>query len=175
MNDQPVTTTEIADLLHHIRTLTENPGAEPAARAEVLARKADLLARIGERRAQEWTCEHADQARQIAHHGGLAGMPPPAMSPAAWARPSSRARWMSSHPVNATPWPIRCAWHHRVDRLGPAVLRLEPFATPNTLPYVQHVASAFGYWRSRRHRCGYVVTSCSRRASILTGSARLAA
>lgn len=67
MNDQPVTVGEIADLLHRIRTLTDNPVTDPAERAQVLARKADLLARIADQRAGEWTCEHADQARQVAH------------------------------------------------------------------------------------------------------------
>jgi hypothetical protein len=66
MNDQPVTVVEIAELLHHIRHLTEHPTASPAGHAEVLAPKADLLTRIAEQRVDEWGCEHAEQARQIA-------------------------------------------------------------------------------------------------------------
>jgi hypothetical protein len=66
VHDQPVTIGEIANLLHGIRAITGNPTAEPAARAEVLARKADLLARIADERAQEWNCEHTEQAHQIA-------------------------------------------------------------------------------------------------------------
>jgi hypothetical protein len=67
MTDQPVTADEIADLLQHIRALSHPAAADPAARAELLARKADLLARIAEQRADQWTCQHADQARQVAH------------------------------------------------------------------------------------------------------------
>ena len=66
MHDQPVTIGEIADLLHCIRAITGNPTAEPAARAGVLARKAELLGRIADQRAQEWNCEHTEQAHQIA-------------------------------------------------------------------------------------------------------------
>ncbi|HKT05621.1 MAG TPA: hypothetical protein VJT31_39415 [Rugosimonospora sp.] len=46
MTDPPVTTSEIADLLHRIRELSDNPPGDPTKRAEVLAHKADLLARI---------------------------------------------------------------------------------------------------------------------------------
>jgi hypothetical protein len=66
MTDQPVTVGEIADLLHDIRALSFPSPADPAARAELLARKADLLARIAEQHADQWTCQHADQARQVA-------------------------------------------------------------------------------------------------------------
>jgi hypothetical protein len=66
MDDQPVTIGEIANLLHRIRTLSDNRTAEPGARAEVLARKADLLARITDQRAQGRNREHAEQAHQIA-------------------------------------------------------------------------------------------------------------
>jgi methyl-accepting chemotaxis protein len=68
MHDQPVTTTEIADLIHRIRLLAEDPHANPAERAEVLAAKADLLAQLAEQRAYEWTCEHAEQAHEIAEN-----------------------------------------------------------------------------------------------------------
>jgi hypothetical protein len=79
VHDQPVTIGEIANLLHGIRAITGNPTAEPAARAEVLARKADLLARIADQRAQEWNCEHTEQA----HHSP----PTPRPSPSRPARP----------------------------------------------------------------------------------------
>jgi hypothetical protein len=67
MTDPPVTTSEIANLLHRIRELSDTPTADPAERAEVLAGKADLLARLANQRADDWGCEHADQARQLAH------------------------------------------------------------------------------------------------------------
>ncbi len=67
MTDPPVTTSEIADLLHRIRALSDNPASDPTERAEVLVRKADLLARLATQRSDEWACEHADQARQLAH------------------------------------------------------------------------------------------------------------
>jgi hypothetical protein len=67
MTDPPVTTRETADLLHHIRSLSDNPTADPAERAETLARKADLLARLAGQRADEWDCEHATQADHLAH------------------------------------------------------------------------------------------------------------
>jgi hypothetical protein len=73
MTDPPVTTTEIAELLHHIRELSDNPTGNPTERARVLARKADLLARLATQRADEWTCEHADQARQLAHQAQILG------------------------------------------------------------------------------------------------------
>jgi hypothetical protein len=67
MTDPPVTTREIAELLHLIRELSDNPASDPTERADLLARKADLLARLAHQRANEWDCEHADQARQLAH------------------------------------------------------------------------------------------------------------
>lgn len=67
MTDPPVTTSEIADLLHRIRGLSDTPTTDPAERAKVLAHKADLLARLARHRADDWGCEHADQARQLAH------------------------------------------------------------------------------------------------------------
>jgi hypothetical protein len=67
MTNPPVTTREIADLLHRIRELADNPTSDPAERAEVLAHKADLIARLAHQHANEWDCEHADQARQLAH------------------------------------------------------------------------------------------------------------
>jgi hypothetical protein len=62
-----VTTTEIADLLHHLRRLSENRPADPRDQAAVLARKAELLARIADQHAQEWgPCDHTTQASEIA-------------------------------------------------------------------------------------------------------------
>jgi hypothetical protein len=60
MTDQPVTPHEIAALLRRIRSLSDNPAAAPAERAETLARKADLLARLAGQRADEQDSEHAD-------------------------------------------------------------------------------------------------------------------
>ena len=61
----PVTAAEIADLLAQLRTLGRPPH-DPAARAAVLAAKADLLARIADQHAHDWPCHHAAQARQVA-------------------------------------------------------------------------------------------------------------
>ena len=52
---EPVTAAEIADLLHRIRHLTEDRHASPTERAAVLARKAELLARIGNQPATAGT------------------------------------------------------------------------------------------------------------------------
>ena len=71
MTDPPVSTSEIADLLHHIRELSDHPTSNLTDRTEVLARKADLLARLAARHADEWVCEHADQARQLAHQAQI--------------------------------------------------------------------------------------------------------
>jgi hypothetical protein len=62
----PVTTTEIADLLSWARRLsTARGGATPAQRAAYLAAKADLLTRITGAHADEHPC-HADQTRTVA-------------------------------------------------------------------------------------------------------------
>jgi hypothetical protein len=66
MTDPPVATREIADLLHRIRELSDNPTSDPTERAEVLARKADLLARLANQRADARAYEHPDQARPLA-------------------------------------------------------------------------------------------------------------
>jgi hypothetical protein len=71
MNDPPVTTSEIADLLHHIRELSDNPTSDLTERTEILARKADLFARLAAQRADERVCEHADQARRLAHQAQI--------------------------------------------------------------------------------------------------------
>ena len=64
---EPVTTTEIADLLHRIRQLTEDRHADPRQQAAVLARKAELLARIANQHADEWgPCDHTTEAHEIA-------------------------------------------------------------------------------------------------------------
>lgn len=83
MTDPPVTTSEIADLFHRIRELSDNPTSDPTERAQVLAHKAELLARLATQHADEWTCEHADQAHQLAQeartlaaHAQTAATPP---------------------------------------------------------------------------------------------------
>jgi hypothetical protein len=53
MTGQPVTVSEIADLLAQIRAVTYPAPFDPAARAAALARKAELLARIAEHNAAE--------------------------------------------------------------------------------------------------------------------------
>lgn len=71
---EPVSAAEIADLMRHIRHLTENRPTDPAEQAAVLALKADLLSRITSQRAAEQgpgesTTELlniADEARAIA-------------------------------------------------------------------------------------------------------------
>jgi hypothetical protein len=63
---QPVTTAEIADLLARLRTLSPPRRGDPAARAEFLAAKAGLLARIADQHARDWPCDHAARARQVA-------------------------------------------------------------------------------------------------------------
>jgi hypothetical protein len=64
---EPVSITEISDLLAWCRRLTDAAtSADPDERAAYLAAKADLLARIADERALTWDCEHAAQARQIA-------------------------------------------------------------------------------------------------------------
>jgi hypothetical protein len=62
-----VTTAEIADLMRRIQRLHEHRPATPREQAAVLARKAELLARIADQRTQEWgPCDHTTQAREIA-------------------------------------------------------------------------------------------------------------
>ncbi len=62
----PVTTTEIADLLSRARQLSSaGSSANPAQRAVYLAAKANLLARIADAQAHQHPC-HASQARQVA-------------------------------------------------------------------------------------------------------------
>jgi hypothetical protein len=64
---EPVTATEIAELLHRIRHLAEDRHASPAERAAVLARKAELLARIADQPPAGWDTHHTDQAHTVAH------------------------------------------------------------------------------------------------------------
>ena len=62
-----VTTAEIADLMRRLRHLHHHRPADPHDQAAVLARKAELLARIAEQRAQQWgPCDWTNQAREIA-------------------------------------------------------------------------------------------------------------
>ena len=64
---EPVTTTDIADLMRRLRHLHEQHPADPREQAAVLARKAELLARIAEQRAQQWgPCDWTTEAREIA-------------------------------------------------------------------------------------------------------------
>jgi hypothetical protein len=46
MTERPVTAADIADLLSDLRALSYPATPDPATRAQVLARKADLLTRI---------------------------------------------------------------------------------------------------------------------------------
>jgi hypothetical protein len=67
MDPYQVTATEIATLLRDIQALSGSPTASPALRATVLARKAELLARIAEQDShdsagQSW---HGDDATDI--------------------------------------------------------------------------------------------------------------
>ena len=67
---RPVTATEIADLLHRLRTVrTPAQGGDPAEHATVLAAKADLLTRIADEHTSEPPCAHA---RHIAAHARIA-------------------------------------------------------------------------------------------------------
>jgi predicted transcriptional regulator len=62
-----VTAAEIADLMQRIRHLHEQRPADPREQAALLARKAELLARIADQRADEWgPCDYTTEAREIA-------------------------------------------------------------------------------------------------------------
>jgi hypothetical protein len=62
-----VTATEIADLLRRIRVLHHQRPRDPVEQADILAIKADLLARIADQRAQEWgPCDETTRVREIA-------------------------------------------------------------------------------------------------------------
>jgi hypothetical protein len=64
---EPVTTAEIADLWRRIQNLHQQQPADPRDQAAVLARKAELLARIADQHAQEWgPCGRTTEAREIA-------------------------------------------------------------------------------------------------------------
>jgi hypothetical protein len=60
MQPQPVTAAEIAALLRDLQALSGNPTTPPALRAEVLARKAQMLARIA--------AQDADSAGETQHY-----------------------------------------------------------------------------------------------------------
>lgn len=64
MNERPAGA--IAELLHQLHAHSFPTPADPTARAQLLAGKADLLTRIAEQYANQWQCDHADEARQIA-------------------------------------------------------------------------------------------------------------
>ena len=62
-----VTTADTADLMRRLRHLHEQHPADPREQAAVLARKAELLARIAEHRAQQWgPCDWTTEVREIA-------------------------------------------------------------------------------------------------------------
>jgi hypothetical protein len=64
---EPVSATEIADLMRRIRHLTENRPTDPVEQAEVLALKADLLSRIAyQQAAEQGPCESTTELREIA-------------------------------------------------------------------------------------------------------------
>ena len=64
---EPVSTSEIADLIRRIRHLTENRPTDPVEQAEVLTLKADLLNRLANQRAAEQgPCECTAELREIA-------------------------------------------------------------------------------------------------------------
>jgi hypothetical protein len=64
---EPVSTSEIADLMRRIRHQTENRPTDPVEQAEILALKADLLSRIANQRAEELgQCESTTELRGIA-------------------------------------------------------------------------------------------------------------
>jgi predicted transcriptional regulator len=63
-----VTTADIADLMRRLRYLHEQRPAHPREQAAVLARKAELLARIADQYAEEaGPCHRAIEAREIAN------------------------------------------------------------------------------------------------------------
>jgi hypothetical protein len=61
VNDHPVTTTEIADLIHRIRLLAEDRQRRPSRAPEVLADNAELLARYADEHADQSTRHNTDQ------------------------------------------------------------------------------------------------------------------
>jgi hypothetical protein len=62
-----VTAAEIADLMRRISVLHNQRPRDPVDQADILAVKAELLARIADQRAQEWgPCDDTTRAREIA-------------------------------------------------------------------------------------------------------------
>jgi hypothetical protein len=62
-----VTTADIAALTRRLRHLHEHRPADPREQAAVLARKAELLARIADQRAEQWgPCDRTTEAHEIA-------------------------------------------------------------------------------------------------------------
>jgi len=62
-----VAAAEIADLMRRIRVLHNQRPRDPVEQADILAVKADLLARIADQHAQEWgPCDDTTRAREIA-------------------------------------------------------------------------------------------------------------
>jgi hypothetical protein len=63
-----VTAAEIADLMHRIQTLHQYRPINPIDQADVLAMKAELLARIADQRAEEYgPGDHTTEVREIAN------------------------------------------------------------------------------------------------------------
>jgi hypothetical protein len=62
-----LTASEIADLLRRIQVLHNQRPRDPVEQADILAIKAELLARIADQRAQAWgPCDDTARAREIA-------------------------------------------------------------------------------------------------------------
>lgn len=62
-----VAAAEIADLMRRIHVLHNQHPRDPLEQADILAVKAELLARIADQRAQEWgPCDETTRAREIA-------------------------------------------------------------------------------------------------------------
>jgi hypothetical protein len=62
-----VTASEIADLMRRIHVLHNQRPRDPVEQADILAIKAELLARIADQRAKEWgPCDDTIRAREIA-------------------------------------------------------------------------------------------------------------
>jgi hypothetical protein len=62
-----VTAAEIADLMRRIHILHQQRPRDPVEQADILAIKAELLARIADQHAQEWgPCDDTTKIREIA-------------------------------------------------------------------------------------------------------------
>lgn len=62
-----VTAAEIADLMRRIHILHQQRPRDPVEQADILAIKAEMLARIADQHAEEWgPCEQTKRVREIA-------------------------------------------------------------------------------------------------------------